>query len=112
MREEPDTDSDGVADSWDDCLLTANSNQLDANQDGYGNACDADFNDDGTVDGPDWLQLASAFGATIGNPGYATGLDTNGDGAIGAAELLFLGASFAGAPGPSGLACTGTIPCP
>jgi hypothetical protein len=111
-REEPDADSDGVTDAEDNCLLAANSSQLDTNQDGYGNACDADFNDDGIVGGPDWAMLAPAFGATIGTPRYDAELDTNGDGAIGGPEFLLLGDSFTGEPGPSGLACAGTVPCP
>jgi hypothetical protein len=111
-REEPDGDSDGVTDAEDDCLLVANSSQLDTNQDGYGNACDPDFNDDGMVGGPDWAAVARAFGATIGTPAYDAELDINGDGAIGGPELLLVGSSFAQPPGPSGLACAGTVPCP
>jgi hypothetical protein len=111
-REEPDADSDGVTDAEDDCLLAADPTQLDSNQDGYGNACDADYNDDGTVGGSDWLALAQAFGSTAGSPGWDPDLDANGDGTVGGAELLLLGASFAGPPGPSGLACAGSPPCP
>ncbi len=111
-REEPDADSDGVTDAEDNCVVAANSSQLDTNQDGYGNACDGDFNDDGIVGGPDWLRLGPAFGAIVGSPAYDPELDTNGDGAIGGPEFLLLGASFALPPGPSGLACAGSPPCP
>jgi hypothetical protein len=31
---------------------------------------------------------------------------------IGAAEFLMLGGAFGKAPGPSGLACAGSVPCP
>jgi hypothetical protein len=64
------------------------------------------------VGGPDWLLLARAFGTTIGDPGYDSDRDTDGDGAIGGPEFLLLGTSFAEPPGPSGLSCAGTAPCP
>jgi hypothetical protein len=106
-RRAPSCDSAG-----DNCVDVAHSSQLDSNQDGYGNACDADFNDDGIVGGPDWLMLARTWGATVESPAYAPGLDTDGDGTIGGPELLLLGVSFGRAPGPSALGCAGTSPCP
>jgi hypothetical protein len=109
-REEPDTDFEGVTDSWDNCLLAANPNQLDSNQDGYGNTCDADYNDDEMVGGPDLALLAGAYGTSAGSPGYEPRIDANGDGVIGAAELALFGISFGHPPGPSGLACAGTVP--
>jgi hypothetical protein len=36
----------------------------------------------------------------------------NGDGLIGAPDLLLWAPFFLDLPGPSGLACAGTIPCP
>ena len=108
----PDADSDNVPDAEDDCLTTADSSQLDSNQDGYGNACDADYDDDGVVGISDFLTLSRAFGATIGSPDYSPVLDSNGDGAIGVSEFLFLLKSFGRTPGPSGLSCAGTVPCP
>jgi hypothetical protein len=111
-REEPDADSDGVTDAEDDCLLAANTSQLDVDQDGYGNACDADYNNDGLVGAPDSAALARAFGATTESPDYDPKLDANGDGVIGTAELALLARSFGQPPGPSGLACAGSTPCP
>jgi hypothetical protein len=108
----PDADRDTVTDSGDDCLLAADPGQLDSNRDGYGNACDTDFDGDETVGARDWLILARAFDSAVGSPAYDPELDADGDGAIGPAELLLLGASFAGPPGPSGLTCAGTAPCP
>lgn len=48
-----DTDGDGSDDALDNCTLTANPDQRDSNGDGFGNACDADINDDGRVNSQD-----------------------------------------------------------
>ena len=55
-----DVDNDGVGDACDNCTLVANGPntfpagdpriQRDSNGDGYGNRCDADFNNDNVVD--------------------------------------------------------------
>ncbi len=45
----PDADNDGIADTTDNCPMTANPDQLDTDNDGVGNMCDncqADFNPD------------------------------------------------------------------
>jgi hypothetical protein len=51
-----DADGDLVPDAIDNCLDIPNgpnewSHQVDTNQDGYGNRCDADVNNDGLVGG-------------------------------------------------------------
>jgi hypothetical protein len=48
---------------------------------------------------------------TLGLLLYDVVLDHNGDGAIGAPDVSVLRMSFSGAPGPSGLACAGSVPC-
>ena len=51
-----DDDQDSVDDAHDSCLGVPNPDQLDTDQDRYGNACDADYDGDGavalTVNGP------------------------------------------------------------
>ncbi len=44
-----DSDGDGVDDTLDNCIDTANEDQHDSNGDGFGNACDADLDDSGFV---------------------------------------------------------------
>jgi hypothetical protein len=111
LLEAPDADGDLVADHDDNCSETANPDQYDANLDGYGNACDADYNDDGVVGLPDFARLANAFGTVQGHPDFDPAVDVNGDGVIGLPEYGFLGSAFGGTPGPSGLDCAGEPPC-
>jgi hypothetical protein len=97
-----DGDGDGICDAQDNCSTRPNPDQRDSNADGYGNACDADYDGDGVVGGSDRLLLGQAFGARAGSSGYHPDFDGDGDGAIGAPEFLLLGRSFGAAPGPSG----------
>jgi hypothetical protein len=46
----PDTDSDGIPDDIDNCLITANSSQLDTDNDRLGDICDPDDDNDGLDD--------------------------------------------------------------
>lgn len=67
---EVDTDADGVVDSLDNCPLVSNADQLDADADGAGDACDPDDDNDGVLDEADNCPL-------VANSGQ---LDTDGDG--------------------------------
>ncbi len=101
-----DTDSDGIADSADNCRLVANSIQLDADHDGYGNICDADLNESGRVTTADYTIMRNALNSA--DPVA----DLNGSGFVTTADYTILRNRLNTAPGPSGLACAGTIPCP
>jgi hypothetical protein len=98
-----DIDGDGVLDAIDNCSLKINK-QWDPDLDGYGNPCDADFDQDGDVDQADFDILNS------GQCGSICDLDENGTvgdfGDFGAFSSL-----VGSPPGPSGLACAGTVPC-
>jgi hypothetical protein len=108
----PDTDGDGIVDPKDNCRLTANPLQQDANADGYGNICDADINNSGTVTTADFGLLRSVLGQAAGFSATAAASDMNTSGTVTTADFGLLRARLGTAPGPSGLACAGTIPCP
>jgi hypothetical protein len=115
----PDNDSDGVPDAYDNCVdipngptgATGSCNaQEDYDNDGYGQPCDADVNND-TGCGFDDVQqtLVAAFAAA----GAGSVEDLNCDLGVGFddVQMVLICAGAAGVPGPSGLACAGAIPC-
>ena len=80
-----DTDGDGLIDDVDNCVYTANGpaedNQLDADEDGYGNACDGDFDQNGFVNSLDFGVFLTCFNS--GSPEHdpdCTETDMNDDG--------------------------------
>ena len=114
-----DTDGDTIPDASDNCVNVMNAavgqpagalaSQCDIDQDGYGNACDPDVSNDGVVGGPDYGPITASFGGL----GYPTNsADVNCDGLVGGPDYGPITANFGGAPGPSGLSCAGTVPCP
>jgi hypothetical protein len=92
-----DSDADGVPDTADDCLLVADADQRDTDGDGYGNACDPDFNNDLVVNANDLARLKSVFFKADALA------DLNGDGVVNAVDLARLKANFFKPPGPSAL---------
>jgi hypothetical protein len=105
-----DVDGDAIPDNYDNCLGVANGpgappdvgacdTQMDADLDGFGNACDRDSNQDGNI-------LADDLSDVLGNWGGAEPkVDHNCDGNILADDLSLILGKFGGGPGPSGLAC-------
>lgn len=73
----PDADGDGIPDASDNAYLTPNPDQTDTDKDGWGNAADADFNNDGVVNSRDMNLLRSSLGSA-GDSVY----DMNGDGLV------------------------------
>lgn len=92
-----DTDGDGVDDTTDNCRLVANPSQLDADLDGYGNRCDGDLNNSGSVNAADLALFRLAFASS--DP--VANLD--GEGSVNAADLAILRLLFGSPPGPSGV---------
>jgi len=106
-----DADGDGVCDDADNCSLKANADQIDTDGNGYGNACDADYDNDGSVTGSDFVALRASFGSSLGDPEYDAAIDSDGNDQVGPEDFLFLRGAFRLPLGPSGLSCAGTIPC-
>ncbi len=115
-----DADSDGIPDQYDNCTGLPNGPaaaagfgqcdwQMDADLDGYGNACDFDVSQDGKT-------LPDDIGATLTNfNGVEPLVDWTCDGKVLPDDIGGVLVNFNGNPGPSGLACadpTGaTAPC-
>ncbi len=89
-----DRDNDGFADNVDNCKSTANPTQLDSDGDGIGNACDADFNNDGAVNALDLAIFRQAFGSQTGQSNFKPAADLNGDGRINALDLSLFQVRF------------------
>ncbi len=89
-----DTDGDGVPDLVDNCLTVGNPGQLDTDADLFGNACDADFNNDLSINFLDFVGLSAAF--QTANPTF----DLNGDGIVNFLDISLFVPFFNGTPGP------------
>jgi hypothetical protein len=111
-----DSDGDGVPDGFDNCVDDPNGpsgstaqcdSQEDYDQDGYGQICDEDVDNNGNTLGGDLSIVLAAIG-NVGND--ATDIDCSGSTLGG--DLSRVLAAIGTQPGPSGLACAGTVPCP
>ena len=102
--EQPDTDKDGIPDYADNCTLVPNPDQLDSDADGYGNACDADLNNDGQrVNSLDLGLFKRAFNPADGDEDLKAAADFNGDQKVNSLDLGLFKLMFNKLPGPSGL---------
>ena len=107
-----DRDRDGVCDDSDNCLAVWNPDQIDADADGYGNRCDADYDGDGIVGAQDVSLLRRALERSKGDPDYQALADHDSNDRVDWADALFCARELGRRPGPSGLACAGRSPCP
>ena len=98
-----DADTDGAPNVTDNCTLVSNPTQLDADADGYGNICDGDINNSGTVTTADFGLLRSVLGLAAGLNATAAAADMNGSGTVTTADFGLLRARLGTSPGPSGL---------
>ena len=83
-----DADNDGVPDAVDNAYLTDNPDQVDTDQDMYGNICDGDFNNDGFVNFFDQVKFGQAWNS------YNPDCDFNSDGNINYFDRFRFGARF------------------
>ena len=101
-----DRDGDGVLDTLDNCVEVPNGaasggNQVDSDGDGFGNACDPDYDNNGIVSTTDFGVFYDAFIGASAN--LAT--DHDGNGSTSTTDFAAFAARFGSVPGPSGLAC-------
>jgi len=104
-----DQDGDGTPDDMDNCILVANVDQRDTDNDGYGNICDADLvNTDGLniVNLSDFSQFRSVFGSAAPDVApfvLADHADFNGDDdhTVNLSDFSIFRSYFGKPPGPS-----------
>jgi len=82
-----DSDGEGIADAIDNCPDIPNPGQADADLDGLGDRCDADYDNDGVVDDSDLTVLKSAFGTVDGDENFVAAADHDGDGVIAGSDM-------------------------
>lgn len=90
-----DQDNDGIPDFADNCLIVANTEQRDTDNDGYGNMCDPDLNNDLVVN---LVDLGLLRAVTFSSDPDA---DFNGDGTVNVQDLGIMRTLFFQPPGPS-----------
>lgn len=90
------TDADLYSNYTDNCLLVANDTQADADLDGFGNACDPDFDNNNVVNFLDFVFFQNAF---LSNDPL---VDLNTDGVVNFLDLVIFQQYFLQPPGPSG----------
>lgn len=104
-----DADGDGQDNAADNCALRVNkgvpnvADQRDTDGDSYGNACDADLDNNGIVDNADLNAMKSQFLRRNPNPNA----DLNGDGKVNFADFAIARGYLNGPPGPNGVELLG-----
>jgi hypothetical protein len=106
-----DVDGDGWGAECDNCILVFNPSQTDSDYDGCGNACDADFNQDGVVAIGDFSALAGSLNGPPPPPGSMDIAPDPPDGVIAIGDFSALAGQLNGPPGPSGTT-SGLTACP
>ena len=111
-----DSDGDQACDFQDNCVLDLNGpleppSQYDADLDGFGNACDPDYDNNGATTTTDFQIFFSSFTGIAPTPVT----DHDGNGVTTTTDFdtfLAFFASANAAPGPSGFPCAGlSVPC-
>lgn len=108
-----DDDGDGYQNVFDNCDdvdngPNDNAYQLDTDLDGYGNACDADYDGDGLVTTTDFGVFLAAYQGTT--PDIDTDHDGDGDTDLADYSIFLSYFNGSGAVGSSGLSCADPDP--
>jgi hypothetical protein len=112
IAQEPDFDSDGVEDAFDNCSIAVNTGQDDTDGDFCGNLCDADYDNSGIVGFSDFGRFANNCFAFPGEPDeLVCHVEPIPNCTCGFADFGFFAGAFGKAPGPSGTT-PGTTACP
>lgn len=111
-----DFEEDKLGSCLDNCALVPNVDQTDSDNDGYGNACDADIainvtslraetanGNDCVVNFQDLVVVADAFFSKPDSTNWNPDADFNNDGIINFLDLSIFSGQFLRAPGPSGI---------
>jgi hypothetical protein len=100
----PDSDGDGVEDTFDNCYLApdVNPDQKDVDHDGCGNICDSDANNDGVVNASDFSAFKASYLKGEGDPGYNGSFDATCEGVVNASDFSVFKANYLQVTGPSG----------
>lgn len=110
-----DSDSDGTCDVADGCSALANASpgNCDTDQDGYDNPCDADLDNNLSVNSTDFTAVWLPDFTGSGLPDTA-GSDMDCNGVVNSTDFTatWLPLFTSGTLGPSGKACAGTVVCP
>ena len=98
-----DADNDGIEDTADNCTLIFNPEQLDADGDGNGNACDGDLDNNGVVNSTDYVIIQSLVSSSAESSATAAAADLDGNGTVNSIDVIRLRIMLGSPPGPSGL---------
>ncbi len=97
-----DVDGDGLAEQQDNCTLIANPSQCDSDDDGYGNRCDGDLNNNTFTNAQDYILFRAQLGQPSVDPTYNQA-DLNCNGFVNAQDYILFRSRLGQASGPSGL---------
>ncbi len=97
-----DTVVDAIADSTDNCQTVANPTQCDSDDDGFGNHCDGDLNNNSFTNSQDYVLFRAQLGQPSVDPTYNSA-DLNCNGFVNAQDYVLFRGLLGSPPGPSGL---------
>jgi hypothetical protein len=96
----------------DNCSALSGVPACDTDVDGYGNPCDGDFGQNGAVGVDDFATFFIPDFVAATDSGVGTDMDCGGSVGVNDFATYFIPQFVQALPGPSGLACAGTTPCP